>query len=551
MIYKRYNDWVNTPVLTDIEKEKLDKMKDKPQEIEAAFQGELKFGTSGLRGIMGLGTNRMNQYTVRKASQGLADYICTKGYKEPSIVIGYDSRLNSRKFACDAATVFCDSGIKAYMFDQCMPVPLLSFAVKELGAAAGVMITASHNPKEYNGYKVYNHTGGQILDAEAEEIQKAIADVDLFAVSQKAFSEDMANFSYVEETVYEKYKEKLDNAVNTVNKDSDYKIKIVYTPLNGAGRKPVEEMFERCGFDFETVQEQQEANGEFPTCPYPNPEKIEVYKLAIELAEKNNADLIIATDPDCDRVGAVVKHKDGENEEYVLLTGNETGIILANYIFETAKIKEGDFMCTSLVSTPLVNLIAEEHGVDVKRTLVGFKYIAEYIEKHPENALYGFEESNGCIAGSYTRDKDGVLGAKLLAEVTDHYHKKGMSLIDGLHEIYKKHKYVVDKTINYDISSADQGGEIMKAIRDVAQRRELLDNEIEFVDYKNPEMNRDLPLANMVMMNLEDGARIIVRPSGTEPKVKVYLSVLGDSRKECKDTVKKYEKKFKEFIEKF
>lgn len=551
MINKRYNDWMETSVLTEKEKNILMEMKADSQELKSAFDGELKFGTSGLRGIMGLGTNRMNPYTVRKASQGLADYINENTEDEGAIVIGYDSRLNSREFACHAAAVFCNAGLKTYMFDECMPVPLLSFAVKELGASAGVMITASHNPKEYNGYKVYNHTGGQILDKEAEDIQKAIAEVDLFGVDQKEFSSEMDNFAFVAPEVYEEYKVKMDNAVDTLNKDEDHKIKIIYTPLNGAGRKPVEEMFERCGFEFETVKEQRDANGEFPTCPYPNPEKMEVYKLAIELAEKNDADLIIATDPDCDRVGAVVRHREDGNEEYVLLTGNETGIILANYIFETANIKDGDFMCTSLVSTPLVNLIAEEHGVDVKRTLVGFKYIADYIEKHPKHALYGFEESNGCIAGSYTRDKDGVLGAKLLAEVTDHYHKKGMSLIDGLHEIYKKHKYVVDKTINYDIDSAEQSGEIMKAIRDEAQRRELIDNEIDFVDYRNPEMNRDLPLANMVMMNLEDGARVIVRPSGTEPKVKVYLSVLGDSRRECKNTVKKYEGKFKEFIGRF
>lgn len=523
---QKYQDWLQSARLSDAEVSELKSIEANPTAIDDRFGADLLFGTAGLRGIMEAGTNRMNIHVVRRATQGLAGYLLKQD--NPTVVISYDSRLQSKDFAESTACVLAANGIKTYLFAELMPVPVLSFAVRHLCCTAGIMITASHNPKEYNGYKVYSATGGQILDAEADAILKEIEAVDMFRGVKTCSLKDALSgcCSYVDPSVYEAYLKTMNDA-SKISPERD--LTIVYTPLNGSGKRPVQDTLSANDFTFTTVSAQEEPDGNFTTCPSPNPEKEEVYELALADARAIDADLIVATDPDCDRVGTMVKHDD----RYVLLSGNEIGALLLQYICQNTDDLAGKYICTSMVSTLLVDAIAKAHGLTVKRTHVGFKYIGEQMELDPEGFLFGFEESNGYLVGTYARDKDGVVAAKLLCQMAAHYKSCGMTLIDLLESLYEKHGFVLDKTTTITVSSQEESRAIMKTLRDTDAVKSAFDDLNAYADYADETLDTGLPAANVIKMDFADGARLIVRPSGTEPKVKIYVSAYKASKAAC------------------
>jgi len=538
---KEYERWLNNLALTTEERDSLKKIRENGGQVQEQFGRSLTFGTAGLRGICGLGTNRMNRFTVRRASQGVADYL-NKTCFLPSVVISYDSRLESRSFAEEAACVFVANGIKTYIFDAIVPVPVLSYAILKLGCCAGVMITASHNPKEYNGYKVYNRDGGQILDGEAEEIFGYIEAVDMFSdIHTMPMTEAQeAGLGWVWSDVYDSYLDEMDK-VSSLTSERD--IHIVYTPLNGSGLKPVSDIFTRKGFEFFVVPEQEVEDGNFPTCPFPNPEKEEVFCLAKKYGEKQNADILIATDPDCDRVGIMVKHQGA----YQLLSGNEIGLLMLNYICEVKTNLMFRFVYSSLVSTPLIDSIAANHGVSVKRTPVGFKYIGRLITTNPDSFLFGFEESNGYLMGTYARDKDGVAGAYIIAQMAAHYKAQGLDLVEVLESVYQHYGYVLDKTVSVDVSGMDEMEAIMERMRDEERVHRSFVGLNQYVDFRHDQSNELLAGMNLIQMNFEDGTRIIVRPSGTEPKVKMYFSVQQSTKEVAMEKLELYMKRMKEY----
>ncbi len=540
MYLEEFKKWIDSPEVSEEFKNLLASMDD--EEKKDVFGSSLKFGTAGLRGIMAIGTNRMNIYVVRQATQGFANYL-NEGFENPSVVISYDSRLNSKLFAEETACVLVANGIRTYLYSEMMPVPVLSYTIRELGCTAGIMITASHNPKEYNGYKVYNGTGGQILDKEADGILKMIENVDIFTdVKSMSIEEALAlNCSYVDETVYNKYISIIDE--NTEN-SSEKELNIVYTPLNGAGTRPVQEILTKNNFEYFVVPEQEEADGNFPTCPYPNPEKREVYDIALKYAKEQDADIILATDPDCDRVGAMIKHKG----EYVLLTGNQIGILLFNYICNTEENLKGKNLCTTIVSTPFVDQIANEYGINVIRTLVGFKYLGQQIDLAPDKFIFGFEESNGYLKGTHARDKDGVVGAKLVCQMASFFKSKGKTAIDVLNELYDKYGYVIDKTVTVEVKSKEELVKIMNTVRNTELLNAVFTGIISSVDYKDKEQNTYLPIADVFEVHFEDKARMIIRPSGTEPKVKVYLSACNKTREESETRIAELQNQFNKMI---
>lgn len=436
----------------------------------------LEFGTAGIRGIMGPGEDNINIDAVRKVTQALANFL-NKKVNNPSVVISYDSRNNSYDFAKEAASVLSGNNVKAILWPEMMPVPVLSYSVRHLKCSAGIMITASHNPKEYNGYKVYGSNGGQILDIDAKAIQDEIT-----KVKEIKFSNE---YELASPKIYESYRLDMEKASNYTS-EGEKSLKIVYTPLNGSGKKPVTDMLKANGFSYEMVKEQEMPDGNFTTCPSPNPEKDEVYEIALKYAKNIDADIIVATDPDCDRVGCMVKH-DGK---YIVLSGNELGTLMTYYLCNKSK---GDTIVCSLVSTPIIEKIAESFGCKVERTPVGFKYIGDKMDVLGDKFILGFEESNGFLMGDYARDKDGVFGTKIIVGMANHYKSLGKTLIDVLSEIYDKYGLVINRTISKDLKAGDT----------------------------KPEMS---------INNYDDGARIIIRPSGTEPKVKYYLSASSDER---------------------
>lgn len=526
--FDEYNRWRNYTGLTAAEQEEMEQLASNEEAVKARFGSTLSFGTAGLRGIRGLGTNRMNRYTVRRASQGLASYL-NKKFFYPSVVISYDSRLDSRVFAEETAHVLVANGIRVHMFGQMMPVAVLSYAILKLQCSAGVMITASHNPKEYNGYKVYNEYGGQILDEEANAILGEIEAVDIF--QDIKISHEKTNMQLIGRELYEEYlKEVARNNSFTPERD----LKIVYTPLNGTGMIPVKDILSQSGFNFFVVPEQELEDGNFPTCPSPNPEKEEVYTLAKKYGIQQNADILLATDPDCDRVGVMVKHE----ETYRLLSGNEIGILLLQYICETEKNLLFKAIYTSLVSTPAVDCIAEKYGVKVKRTPVGFKYIGKLIGRNPENFLFAFEESNGYLTGSYARDKDGVAGVYAIVQMAAYYKAKGKNLIEVLEDIHQTYGYTIDKTISMDIKDMFQVQRIMDLLRRKEQVSVAFAGLSCYIDYEADLNNPLRTRMNVVHLEFEDACRIIVRPSGTEPKIKFYYSAVGVSRESAEKKLK-------------
>lgn len=538
-IMTQIEKWKNSAVLTEAEKKELEAMTQ--EELASAFARDLEFGTAGLRGVMGLGTARMNIYVIRRATKGLAIYL-KNHFQAPKVVISYDSRNHSREYAEAAAGVLAKAGVETYIYGEMMPVPVLSYTTRYLKCDAGIMITASHNPKQYNGYKVYAATGGQILDAAADEILGEIMSLDMFDdVDYYDFDEAMAkDCKYVPEEVYKSF---LAQAEAASKLTSERDLEIVYTPLNGSGARPVQDILARNGFNkVSVVKEQLEPNGDFPTCPSPNPEKVEVYELALELAKEKNADVIVATDPDCDRVGVMAKR----GSQWVLMTGNQLGILLTDYIAGQVENPETKTMVTSVVSTPMVNKIAAAYGIGMRRTLVGFKYIGEQIDLLGDGFMFGFEESNGYLVGRYARDKDGVVAAKLACQMAAFYKAQGKTLIDVLDGLYEKFGHCVDQTVSVDLDDISQAKGIMEAIatRDAAEK--VFGETSEFVNYSADETG--LPKANMIQIEKEDGTRVIVRPSGTEPKVKLYMSFYEEDQEKLEERKTEILTNFKKII---
>ena len=534
-VLQEYNRWLSWPGMDAETKTALSAMT--REQVEDAFYRDLAFGTGGLRGVIGAGTNRMNIYTVAKATQGLADYL-NKQREQPSVCIGYDSRIKSDVFARVAAGVFAANGVKVSIWPRLMPVPTVSFAVRHLGADAGVMITASHNPSKYNGYKVYGADGCQITTQAAAQVLAEIEKLDIFRdVHTGSFEEylEKGGISYIPEETYTAFVENVKAQSVLYGEEVNKDTAIVYSPLNGAGRWPVLRTLSEMGYTNVTVvAEQAEPDGNFPTCPYPNPEIREAMELGLRYARENNADLLLATDPDCDRVGIAVKSEEGA---YVLLSGNETGILLLDYIcsqrVKHGKMPEKPVMVKTIVTMDLAERIAARYGLETRNVLTGFKFIGEQIgllenQGQKERYVFGFEESYGYLTGTYVRDKDGVGGAYMICEMFSYYATRGIRLTDKLQELYKEYGYCRNTLHSFQFEGSAGFAKmqrIMALFRQGIQSFGGLRVE-KVLDYS---LGLDgLPKSDVLKFLLEGGCSLVVRPSGTEPKLKLYLSVTAE-----------------------
>lgn len=525
-------------------------------EILDRFYRNLEFGTAGLRGVLGAGTNRMNTYTVCQATQGLADYLNSK-YESASVAVGYDSRINSDVFSRECAGVLAANGIKVYIYRNLIPTPLVSYAVMRLKCQSGVVITASHNPSKYNGYKCYDPAGYQMTEEAANETYSFIRKVDIFdGVKKMPFEEGLEKglIKYISDDIIEEFYAKvLTRPINPeIIKDSD--IKIIYTPLNGTGNIPVRTVLSRAGFkNVRVVPEQEMPNGKFPTCPYPNPEIKQVFECAIAMTKEEKADLLLATDPDCDRVGIAVL-VDGE---YALLSGNDVGVLLTEYMLSARKEKgtlpESPAMTKSFVSTPLVDKVAAKYGCKVTDVLTGFKYVGEFVanlekEGGEDRFVMGFEESYGYLIGTHARDKDGVAASLMVCEMAAYYKSKGKTLVDVLDDLYAEHGNCTDRLYNFMFEGASgmvKMGEIMTETRnnppkELAGFKVIKVSDFEAGTITDTETGEkeplSLPKSNILSYVLADGSTAIVRPSGTEPKIKVYIAGCGKTKEEAAQT---------------
>lgn len=554
-----YSLWCeNAKADPDLQTE-LESIKNDNEAIKDRFYRDLEFGTGGLRGVIGAGTNRMNVYTVKRATQGFADYL-NQEYENPSVAISYDSRIKSDVFSKAAAEVLVANGIKVYIYTELMPTPCLSFAVRQLNCQGGIMVTASHNPAKYNGYKVYGDDGCQITLRGAEIILDKINSLDIFNdVKSADFDEEVekGNISYIGEDVIEAFYEKvLAEGINT-ELCATSGLKVVYTPLNGTGNKPVREILKRIGItDITVVKEQENPDGNFTTCPYPNPEIREALEVGLRYCNEIKPDLLLATDPDCDRVGIAVPDGDG----YALFSGNEVGAMLLEYIasqrIEKGTMPENPIAVKTIVTTDIVNSIGKEYGVEIIDVLTGFKFIGEQIgmleAKGEENRyIFGFEESYGYLSGGYVRDKDAVNASMLICEMAAYYRTKGISLIQARENMYKKYGMFYQTLYSFTFEG-ESGMKKMDAI--MTSLRENPPTEIaeipvvRFDDYKaitskniaSGEVTEiTLPKSNVLAFFLDGGSKVIVRPSGTEPKIKIYLTAKQPTKAEAEVLEKK------------
>ncbi len=539
--------------------EELNSIDGNDGEIRERFYRDLEFGTGGLRGVIGAGTNRMNVYTVRRATQGLANYV-KASFSEPSVAISYDSRIKSDVFAKAAASVLAANGVKVHIYTELMPTPMLSFAVRALHCSAGIMVTASHNPAKYNGYKAYGEDGCQITLEVAEEVINQINALDMFAdVKTVDFDAAVSDgmIQYIDQTVIEEYyKNVLAQGINT-ELCADSGLKIVYTPLNGTGNKPVREILSRIGIkDVTVVKEQEMPNGNFPTCPYPNPEIREALELGLKYCDDVKPDLLLATDPDADRVGIAVP----DGDDYALFSGNEVGAMLLEYICNE-RIKNGTMPVNpiavkTIVTTDLVKAISANYGLEVIDVLTGFKFIGEQIgfleDKGEENRyVFGFEESYGYLAGTYVRDKDAVVASMLICEMAAYYRTKGISMIQARENLYNKYG-----VFNHQLESFTFEGEsgmkqmqsLMEQLR-TEQPADIAGLKVTSVSDYQLSVTKDiatgttteitLPKSNVLVFNLEQGAKVVIRPSGTEPKIKCYYTTVGATMEEAEALEKK------------
>lgn len=568
IITEKYNKWLKSESIDEKTKAELQAIAQNEAEIADRFSKKLEFGTAGIRGVMETGESKINIYTIARATQGLACYINQNG--GGSAAIAYDTRINSELFAKKSAEVLASNGIKVYLFKEPCPTPELSFALRYLKCTAGINITASHNPKQYNGYKVYFSDGAQIGPEQAEAIAKAIDETDIFnGVRADGFDKLVSEnkIEFISDKVTDEYlKCVLEQIVNkkAIPSQAD-DMTVVYTPLHGTGKNIVPEALKMAGLKkLITVPEQMIQDGSFPTVKYPNPEFKESFALGIELAKKNNSELIIATDPDADRMGVMVLTKDGD---FVGLTGNQMGALLLDYII-TAYKNEGNlpndaYAVKSIVSTALANEICERNGVKLYEVLTGFKFIGEVIKKHEEEGfgtyLLGFEESYGYLKGTYARDKDAVVASVLVCEMAAYYRSRGMTLYDAILEVYKKYGYYIEKTLNVEATGLDGqekikaamenlrkcapseiGGVKVSAVRDylLGTRTDLFSGKVE---------STGLPISDVIYYELS-GSAIIIRPSGTEPKIKIYVMTKADSKEKAENMEKVFEEAIKSII---
>lgn len=537
--------WLNDPYVDEETKQELRAIEKDEKELEERFYRDLEFGTGGLRGIIGAGSNRINKYTVGRATQGLARYILdAHGNAEgkPSVVIAHDSRHFSPEFALEAALVLAGNGIVAKLFPSLRSTPQLSFSVRELNATGGIVITASHNPPEYNGYKVYNSEGGQLVPAEAEQVIANIQEVDSFAAVKK-LSQEQAESEGLLVWLGEKEDQAFIDTVADISVNRDLiasklgeDIKIVYTPLHGTGNMPVRKVLETVGFkNVFIVPEQEQPDAEFSTVKSPNPEEREAFTLAMKLGEEVGADILIGTDPDADRMGAVVKNSQGE---YVVLSGNQSGAIMIHYLLgqlkEAGKLPDNAAVVKTIVTSEMGAAIAEHYGATVMNTLTGFKYIGEKMTQFKQSGehtyLFGYEESYGYLAGNYARDKDAVLASMLICEAAAYYKSQGKTLYDVLQELYEQFGYFMESLESRTLKGKDGIAQIQSIMSDwrSAPPTEVGDIAVESVlDYA--EGLNGLPKENVLKYMLADGSWFCLRPSGTEPKIKVYFAVRGQS----------------------
>ena len=549
---EEYNNWINSNFIDEDTKNELKKFKNNEEEIKDRFYKNLEFGTAGLRGVIGAGTNRMNKYTVAKATQGLANFIIKEKGQNRGVAISYDSRNMSKEFSEIAANCLNANGIKAFVFEELRPVPELSYAVRKLGCIAGIMITASHNPPKYNGYKVYWEDGAQIVSPKDKLIIQEVNNIKNYEDAKTMDKQEaikLGLYNVVGKELDDSYIEELKKlCLNTEKVKEQENLKIVYTPLHGSGNIPVQRILKEIGFkNVSVVPEQELPDGNFPTVDYPNPEDKKAFKLALELAQKEDADIVLATDPDADRLG--VYAKDVKTGEYMCFNGNMSGILIAEYLLSQRKEKEtlaqNGAIITSIVSTKLTRAIAKEYNLKLFECLTGFKYIGEKIRQFDETKehcyQFGFEESYGCLAGTYARDKDAVAAVMILCEAAAYYKSKGITLWDQMLNIYNKYGYYKEDTVSITLEGAE-GTEKIKAILNNLRENPLEKigdyNVLEFIDYsegtiKNMEIGEisrtELPKANVLYYELEGDNWCCVRPSGTEPKIKFYLGVKEES----------------------
>ena len=544
MYMEDYKRWCETQLEDAALTAELEAIAGNENEIKERFAVALKFGTAGLRGVLGAGSNRMNIYVVRQATQGLANWVKTQAGNQ-LVAISYDSRINSDVFAKEAAKVLAANGIKVRIYDALMPVPALSFATRYYEANAGIMVTASHNPAKYNGYKAYGPDGCQMTDEAANIVYAEIQNTDILTGAKLMSFEDGIAAGLIE-YVGEDCKEALYDAIKARSVRPGLcktaGLKLVYSPLNGSGLVPVMKVLSDIGIDDVTiVPEQKYPDGNFPTCPYPNPEIFEALRLGLELAKKEGADLMLATDPDADRVGIAMKCPDGS---YELVSGNEVGALLLDYIcagrIEKGTMPEKAVAVKSIVSTPLADAIAAHYGVEMRNVLTGFKWIGDQIAQleadgEVDRFIFGFEESYGYLAGPYVRDKDAIIGSMLICEMAAYYRSIGSSIKQRLEEIYAEYGRYLNKVDSYEfpgLSGMDKMTGIMNDLRNNPPADIAGYKVVKAVDYKKPE-ETGLPAADVLIYTLEGGVTVIVRPSGTEPKIKTYFTTLGKDIEEA------------------
>lgn len=565
----KYNKWLNDPSIDEETKEELKSIEGNNAEIEDRFYKELEFGTAGLRGVIGNGSNRMNKYTVTKATQGLANYINKNNPENKGVAISYDSRHMSKEFSEYTALCLNANGIKTYVFEELRPVPELSFAVRELKCIAGVMITASHNPPKYNGYKVYWEDGAQIVPPHDKGIITEVNSIEDFSTIKKITKEEAIKkglYNVIGKKMDDKYIKTLKNLV--LNLDTIKKVQkdvnIVYTPLHGAGNVPVQRILKEIGFEnVYVVPEQEKPDGDFPTVDYPNPEDERAFKLALELAKKVNADVVLANDPDADRLG--VYAKDSKTGEYHSFTGNMSGLLIAEYELsqkqERGEIPANGALIKTIVSSNLADAIAKEYNLKLVEVLTGFKYIGEQMrlfEQTGKNTyMFGFEESYGCLVGTHARDKDGIAAVMALCEAAAYYKTKGYTLWDQMMNIYEKYGYYKELTVSVTkegVSGADEIKQIMENIRQNPITQLGKYKVLKFRDYKQGTIkdletgkveNTNLPTSNVLYFELNNDAWCCVRPSGTEPKIKFYIGIKENNMEDAEKSLKELAEKVK------
>lgn len=555
-----YSEWLEKAVADPDLTAELESIKGNDDEILDRFYKSLEFGTAGLRGVIGAGTNRMNVYTVGRATQGLADYL-NANFENPSIAIGYDSRIKSEYFSKEAAKVLAANGVKVYIYDELEPTPCLSFAIRKFHTSSGIILTASHNPGKYNGYKCYDRRGYQMTDEAAEETYNYIQKVDYFTgIKSMDFDKALESgmIEYIGEDVIEEFLDEVQKQCINPEICKNAGLKVIYTPLNGTGNKPVRKILDRIGIkDVYVVPEQELPDGNFPTCPYPNPEIEQVFECGLKMADEIKPDILLATDPDCDRVGIAVPDKDGK---LVLMSGNEVGAMLLNYILSQKK-KKGTLSDTaiavkSFVSTDLAEEIAKKYGCAFKNLLTGFKYIGELItnleeEGRADDFVMGFEESYGYLAGTHARDKDAVVGSMMICEMASYYKMQGKSLVEVMDDIYSEFGYYCNIVKSYEFEGAagmEKMAQIMNSLREnpptefagtpVTYIGDYMTSTAKYLDTGREE-KIDLPKSNVLAYKTADGSGVIVRPSGTEPKIKTYITAIGKTKETAQQTADK------------